>query len=729
MSNPPHQPASITRTGHEVLRARYLRRDAAGQVTETPDAMFRRVAKHLAAAEQRFGQAPAAFEEDAYRAMSGLDLLPSSPILMNAGTGIGALAACYVLPLGDSMAEILDTAKQTGLVFKDGGGVGIAFSRLRPKGDSVSAAKGVASGPVSFMRIFDAVGKTVKQGGRRRGALMGALRVDHPDILEFISCKEKPGTLEAFNISVVLSPAFMAALAGGGKYVLVNPRTGKPAGELAAADVFDRICRCAWATGEPGILIEEHMNAANPTPELGSFETTNPCGETELLPYESCILASVNLARMVRDGQVDWEKLARTARLGVHLLDNAVEEGKPPLPVMEEAALGNRKIGLGVMGFAEMLVKLGIPYDDQGALDTASAVMRRIRQEADDESCRLAETHGVFPNFGRSVYAKSGPRFRNATRTAIAPTGSISMIAGVTGGVEPIFSVGLRRKNILDGAEFFDLHPLFEEAARREGFYSEELVRRVSSAPSIADVPGVSEHVRRLFRTAHDVAPEWHVRMQAAFQEHTDNSVSKTVNLPRNATPDDAKRVFLLAHELGCKGVTVYRDGSRDGQPMSAGTSAPAVRKPAARPPCLAGNTHKLKTGCGNIFITVTRDGSGRLQEVYVLHGKAGVCSHTENEALGRLASLALRSGVDSKEIERQLAGITCNLPAGIGPHKVLSCPDAVAKVLRLEREADVLGSPDETHVGAATCPECGAALYKQGHCDSCRCCGFSRCG
>ncbi len=723
-----------SRTAAQVLRARYLLKDDSGKVVETPEEMFRRVASHVASAEavlDRDGDV-SALEEEFFQAMCRLDFLPNSPTLMNAETEMGQLAACFVLPLADSLDDIFETAKRAALVFKTGGGVGISFSRLRPRGDAVRSTGGVASGPVSFMRIFDTGADVVKQGGRRRGAMMGALRVDHPDVLEFVQCKRELGKLASFNTSVAVTDAFMAALNEDGQYGLVNPRTGRPAGKKRAAEVFDEIVHCARATGEPGVLFIDRMNATNPTPSLGLFETTNPCGETQLLPYESCNLASVNLARMVAGGEVDEPRLSRTTRLAAHFLDNVVELNRHPLPEIAEVTRANRKIGLGVMGFAEMLIELGVPYDSEEALAVADRVMRCIDGASREESERLAEARGAFPNFEQSALAGRGPGLRNATRLAVAPTGTISIIAGVTGGIEPVFAVGLHRRNILDGSEFFELHPLFEKVARREGFYSEELVRKVAGAASIAGMEEIPSQVRHLFRTAHDVAPEWHVRMQAAFQAHVDNSVSKTVNLPAEATEDDVRRVFLLAYELGCKGVTVYRDGSRNKQPLSSGAApGKTPRKPRPRPDVLPGRTRKLKTGCGNIFVTITTGEDGQPLELFAKHGKAGVCSQAQCEAIGRLASLALRSDVDPREIGKQLGGITCHAPFGFGPDKVLSCADAIARAVRLELADEGPGArtgttPPVLRTGA--CPECGAALTREGHCASCRCCGYTQC-
>jgi len=728
-----------SKTAEQVLRSRYLLKDGSGGVVETPEEMFRRVARHVAAAERIFDPNAdvAAAEDEFFEAMRGLEFLPNSPTLMNASTDVGQLAACFVLPLDDSLEGIFEAAKRAALVFKSGGGVGISFSRLRPRGDAVRSTGGVASGPVSFMRIFDTGADVVKQGGRRRGAMMGALRVDHPDIQEFIACKREPGKLTSFNTSVAVTDAFMTALKEDGEYTLVNPRTGRPAGTRKASDVFDEIVRCAHATGEPGLLFIDRMNAANPTPGLGEFETTNPCGETQLLPYESCNLASINLARMVSGGRVDRERLERTARLATRFLDNVVEVNRHPLPEVAELSRANRKIGLGVMGFAEMLIRLGVPYDSEPALEVADRVMRVIDEASLEESRRLAEARGGFPNFEDSTLA-GGPPVRNATRLAVAPTGTLSIIAGVTGGIEPVFSIGLHRRNILDGSEFFELHPLFEEAARREGFLEHRAVKNSSPLASVQSIEAIPPAVRRLFRTAHDIAPEWHVRMQAAFQAHVDNSVSKTVNLPAGATEDDVRRVFLLAHDLGCKGITVYRDGSRAGQPLSSGKGGEKAektrpRKPHPRPDVLPGRTRKLKTGCGNIFVTITTGEDGRPLELFAKHGKAGVCSQAQCEAIGRLASLALRSDVDPGQIEKQLAGITCHAPFGFGPDKILSCADAIARALRLELSHEGQATQEEpTHkhqLRTGACPECGAALAREGHCATCHSCGFTRCG
>jgi len=736
-----------SKTAEQVLRSRYLVKDDTGKVVETPEEMFRRVARHVATAERVFDPEAdvSVIEEKFFESMRGLEFLPNSPTLMNAGTDVGQLAACFVLPLGDSLEDIFEAAKQAAIIFKSGGGVGISFSHLRPRGDAVRSTGGVASGPVSFMHIFDTGAEVVKQGGRRRGAMMGALRVDHPDILEFIACKREPGKLTSFNTSVAVTDAFMTALKEDGEYEFVDPRTGRPDGRKRATDIFGAIVRCAHATGEPGLLFIDRMNATNPTPGQGEFETTNPCGETQLLPYESCNLASINLARMVAGGEVDEPRLSRTTQLAVHFLDNVVELNRHPLPEIAEVTKANRKIGLGVMGFAEMLIQLGVPYDSEEALALAGRVTRCIDRASREESERLAEVRGAFPNFEQSVLVGDGPGLRNATRLAVAPTGTISIIAGVTGGIEPVFSVGLHRRNILDGSEFFELHPLFEEFARRDGFHSKGLVRKVARAVSIAGMNEVPEDVRRLFRTAHDVAPEWHVKMQGAFQAHVDNSVSKTVNLPAVATEDDVRRVFLLAYELGCKGITVYRDGSRDMQPLSSGTAAkPEPRRPRPRPEVLPGRTRKLKTGCGNIFVTITTDEDGKPLELFAKHGKAGVCSQAQCEAIGRLASLALRSDVDPREIEKQLGGITCHAPYGFGPDKVLSCADAIARAVRLELADEGPGARLPVRVGDArtqtgtgttppvlrtgACPECGAALVREGHCASCRCCGYTQC-
>ncbi len=548
----------------QVLEKRYLLKDEQGKVVESPAGLFRRVARVIASVDKLYDKnADTETIGDAfYGMMSRLEFLPNSPTLMNAGTDIGQLSACFVLPVGDSIEEIFDALKYMALIHKSGGGTGFSFSRLRPNGDIVGSTKGVASGPVSFMRIFDVATDVIKQGGRRRGANMGILRVDHPDIIEFISAKEKEGVFNNFNISVGVTDAFMEAVRNDDFYELINPRTGRPVKRVRAAGVFNAIVASAWRTGDPGLIFLDEINRHNPTPHVGQIESTNPCGEVPLLPYESCNLGSINLSKMVENGDIDWEKLRSVVRLAVHFLDNVIDANVYPLPQVEKATKANRKIGLGVMGFAEMLIQLNIPYDSNEALGVAEKIMSFISKEAFKRSEELALERGVFPNFDGSMWKERGYKaLRNATLTSIAPTGSLSIIAGTSSGIEPLFAVSFIRNVI--GTQLFETNLLFEKIAKERGFYSTELMTEIARKGSIQGIEGIPEDVRRIFVTALDIAPEWHVRMQAAFQKHVDNAVSKTVNLPQDATLDDVYQIYWLAYELKCKGITVFRYGSR----------------------------------------------------------------------------------------------------------------------------------------------------------------------
>lgn len=554
-----------------VLEKRYLLKDEKGRVIETPSEMFQRVARSIALADKKYGGDVDETARRFYRAMANLEFLPNSPTLMNAGTDIGQLSACFVIPVEDSIEGIFDALKYMALIHKSGGGTGFSFSRLRPKGDVVKSTGGVASGPVSFMRIFDVATEVIKQGGRRRGANMGILRVDHPDIMEFVTAKSEEGVLSNFNISVGVTDEFMEKVERDEEYDLINPRNGEVVRTVRARDVFELIVANAWRTGDPGLVFLDEINRKNPTPSLGVIEATNPCGEVPLLPYESCNLGSVNLSRMVSKGDVDWERLSETVRLGVHFLDNVIDVNNYPLPQIEAMTKANRKIGLGVMGFAEMLIQLEIPYDSKEALEMARKVMRFISEEARRKSVELGEERGSFPNFEKSVWAKSYSSMRNATVTSIAPTGTISIIAGTSSGIEPLFAVAFVRNVI--GTRLVEVNHLFEKMARERGFYSRELMLKIAKAGTLQNVDGVPDDVKRLFVTALDVAPEWHVRMQAAFQEYVDNAVSKTVNLPHDATLEDVRKVFMLAYKLKCKGITVYRYGSKREQVLYLGVT------------------------------------------------------------------------------------------------------------------------------------------------------------
>ncbi len=554
----------------KVLRKRYLKRDERGNPVETPAQMFRRVAAAVAAPDAKYNGSVEKTEEEFYRLMASLEFIPNSPTLMNAGTPIGQLAACFVLPVPDSMEGIFDALKNAALIHQSGGGVGYSFSKLRPKGDRVKSTMGVASGPVSFMKVFDMATDVIKQGGRRRGANMGIISVTHPDVLEFVTAKSREGVLTNFNISVSVGDDFMKALAENDEYPLVNPRTGTPVKWLRAKDVFDLVAAMAWKTGDPGMIFLDEINRHNPTPEAGVIEATNPCGEQPLLPFESCNLGSINLNKVVAGKKIDWKKLRRIIRSSIHFLDNVIDATKFPAPQTEKIVKANRKIGLGVMGFADMLIKLGIPYDSEKALGTAEKLMAFIEKESKKASADLAKKRGSFPNFEKSIWKKKFKRLRNATTNTIAPTGTISIIANCSSGIEPLFAVCFVRE-VMEGTRLLEVNPEFEAVARKKKFYSRELMMKIAKRGSVQGMKEVPRDVQRIFVTALDIAPEWHVRMQAAFQKHVDNAVSKTVNLRKDATLEDVKKIYLMAHELKCKGITVYRYGSKKEQVLYVG--------------------------------------------------------------------------------------------------------------------------------------------------------------
>ena len=686
----------ISENARAVLERRYLIRDEHGEPVETVEELFHRVADAIAAADARFDpQADvAATARSFFDLMTNLDFLPNSPTLMNAGRPLGQLSACFVLPVADSMEDIFDAIKNAALIHKSGGGTGFSFSRLRPKGSTVNSTGGVASGPISFMKVFNAATEAVKQGGTRRGANMGILRVDHPDIMEFITCKNDTKEITNFNISVGLTEAFMAAVESGGEYDLVDPASRKVTGKLPAREVFQAIVDSAWRTGEPGIIFLDRLNRDNPCPNQGEIESTNPCGEQPLLPYEACNLGSINLVNHLKqtgDGwALDREKLERTVREAVHFLDNVIEVNQYPLPEIDRVTRLTRKIGLGVMGFADMLLYLGIPYNSDQGVAMAREVMGLVQSTSHRASQELAAQRGAFPLFGESIY-KEGKPLRNATVTTIAPTGTLSIIAGVSSGVEPVFAYAYIR-NVMDNTHLIETNSILKEALVRRGLYSEELMREIVEQGSLAHVAGIPEDMKRVFVCAHDVSPIWHVKMQAAFQEFTDNAVSKTVNFPNSATREEVAEVYRLAYELGCKGTTIYRDGSRDEQVLNIGkvndgkAEAPAPGEkplpdhveqvlaadcdstacvlrngsilPRPRPDVTMGYTEKVKIGCGKLFITVNYDEQG-ICEVFTNTGRAGGCP-SQSEATARLVSIALRSGVDSDEIITQLKGIRC---------------------------------------------------------------------
>ena len=737
--------------------------------------MFRRVANNIAQAEAKYGSQEdvAAVEVEFYNLMISKEFMPNSPTLMNAGRDLQQLSACFVLPVEDSMESIFSTIHDTAMIHKSGGGTGFSFSQLRPANSRVKSTNGVSSGPISFMRVFDAATEAIKQGGTRRGANMGILRIDHPDIEEFITCKADNDGLTNFNISVALTEKFMDALENGNDYDIINPHTGEITGKKNAKDIFGKVVSSAWQNGDPGIIFLDRLNADNPTPKVGEIESTNPCGEQPLLSYESCNLGSINLALMLDDdGFVDWERLKGVVHTAVHFLDNVIDMNQYPLDKIDQMTKGNRKIGLGIMGWADLLIKLGIPYNSEEALALASEIMEFVDMESKQASRELANYRGEFPNFEGSNFDRPGSaKLRNATTTTIAPTGTISIISGCSSGIEPLFALSYIR-TVMDNDKLVEVHPLFEEAAKNKGNYSKELMEKVAFEGHVEDIEEIDEEMKSIFVTAHGVSPEWHVKMQAAFQKHTDNAVSKTVNFPSSATESDVSDVYLKAYDFGCKGVTIYRDGSRDDQVLSTGStygkenvdveadgkgeSHESKIVPRPRPDMVFGSTQRINTGCGSIYVTVNHDETGKPFELFTQIGKAGGCAASQTESIGRLVSLALRAGIDVDEIRSQLMGISCHQPAWEKGVRISSCADAISKSLAKlaqiqltdngsnENGAEVQGgfiplpiqqvpvqavvesSKDISPVGA--CPDCGGALAHENGCLLCHSCGYSKC-
>lgn len=758
----------------KVLERRYLKKDEQGKVIETPEELFCRVASAIASADKMYGKNDPEVKtlaEDFRRIMTSLEFMPNSPALMNAGKDLGQLSACFTLPIDDSMESIFETLKVTSLIHKSGGGTGFSFSRLRPKNAVVKTTGGIASGPVSFMKVYDAATEAVKQGGSRRGANMGILRVDHPDIMEFIVCKEDNKRITNFNISVAITDDFMEKLEKGEDYEVIDPRTRRAVEKLSARKVFDLIVKQAHKNGEPGIIFIDRINQFNPTPRLGTIESTNPCGEQPLLPYESCDLGSINLAAMVKKTgsryEMDWSRLKEVTRLAVHFLDNLIDVNKFPIPQIEKATKLTRKIGLGIMGWASLLIRLNIPYNSDEAVALAEKVMSFILAEATNKSLELGRTKGVFPAFKGSIYDKKegALRLRNATLTTIAPTGTISIIAGPSSsGVEPLFALSYYR-NVMDNDKLVEVEPLFEEAATARNFYSRELMEKIAEKSSIQDIEGIPEDVKRVFVTAHDISPEWHVRMQAAFQKYVHNATSKTINFPHDASQEEVRKAYLLAYELGCKGITIYRDKSREEQVLNVGNPGqgqaavkqePAVfdfKKeiaPRPRPEVITGTTTKVSTGCGNLYVTINVDETGSPFELFTQMGKAGGCAASQLEAIGRLVSLGFRSGIEVKSIIEQLRNIRCPSPSWEKGQRIFSCSDAIARVVekrlvsaqaaKVPVEAAEIAMKHSNEDGPAltdaghhadivgVCPDCGGALRHEEGCVKCHACGFSKC-
>src|SRR5256712_6881658 len=729
-----------------VLERRYLVKDDQGKPAERPEDLFWRVARTVAEPDRRYGASDKAVEglaETFFELMATRIWMPNSPTLMNAGRPLGQLSACFVLPVEDALSNgqsgIYDTLRAMALVHQSGGGTGFSFSRLRPKNDVVRSTMGVASGPVSFMKLYDASTDVVKQGGTRRGDNMGILRVDHPDILEFIACKDDLTQVTNFNISVAVTDAFMRAVEEGTRYDLIHPRTGAVVAQLDAREVFRKVVHGAWKTGEPGVYFIDRANYYNPVPQLGSYEATNPCGEQPLLPYDVCNLGSINVGLYVRDGKLDWDRLATAVHLCTHFLDNVIDANKYPLAEIDDLAKRIRRIGLGIMGWADLLVRLGIPYNSEEGVALGRRMMEFVDEESKKASEKLAEQRGVFAEWERSIWGPDATcardaagqrirpmrRLRNCNLTTVAPTGTISILAGCSSGIEPLFAVAFMRNQA--GVLMPDVNEEFVAIARREGWYADALVQRIAEAGHI-HFDEVPAEWQRVFVTAHDVTPEWHIRMQAAFQEFTDSAISKTCNFPHEATEDDVEQIYRLAYHLGCKGVTVYRDGARELQVLSTGATARKVQEQAqgksgaatddgqralaealgriaeletelertraqlhdveaenlqrravrSRPDALRGVTRRLESPLGTMYVTITEDDKGQPFEVFISLGKAGAPLMADVEAIGRLISLALRAGVPLRDVHRQLRGISSDRAVGLGPNKVLSVPDAI---------------------------------------------------
>lgn len=753
-----------------ILEKRYLIKDKDNKPIEEPANLFQRVAQALAEGDRLYTDDDSAITQTAtefFKILSQTDFLPNSPTLRGAGRKIHQLSACFVIPIPDTMEGIFDALKTTALVHKGGGGTGFSFGRLRPSGARVGSTDGVAGGPLSFMEIFDTTGRELMQGGVRVGANMGILPVHHPDILHFIDAKLDGKKFQNFNLSVAVTDEFMEKVESDDNYDLINPKDKKVVGQLNAKEVFEKMVNNAWKNGDPGIIFIDEMNKYNPTPHIDTIESTNPCGEQPLLPFESCNLGSINLAHMVKDNDVDWDKLEKVTHTAVHFLDNVINVNKFARPEIEERTRGNRKIGLGVMGWADMLVQLEIPYNSDKACTLAEKVMKFINDEGHKASEKLAESRGAFPFFDGSIYDKPGAKkIRNATVTTIAPTGTLSLIGDCSGGIEPFFALVYKKKSIwykdgTAGLEQVYVNKYFEEVAKKRGFYSKELMEKIADEGGLHNINDIPEDIKKVYVSSHEISPEWHIKMQAAFQKYTDNAVSKTINFANEATIDDVRQSYILAYKLKTKGVTIYRDGSKDVQVLTTGKSdklqkgstdiipsAPEI-KPRKRPDMVRGCTYKTKTAYGTLYVTINEDDDGRPFEAFAQMGKAGGFFAAKVEAIGRLISLALRSGVDPNIIVDELKGIRGPSPIWTEEGTILSVPDAIAKVLEKHLNRGQLSMFDKeknfqaesidnvskktttiADMGVApACPECGGILEMGEGCLKCNSCGFSKCG
>ncbi len=731
----------LTPNAKTVLSKRYLRKGDDGQPLEDFKTMFWRVAASVAGEEDKYQESSynsLDLGRSFYQLLVEGKFLPNSPTLMNAGTDLGQLAACFVLPVGDSMDEIFDSIKNAALIHKSGGGTGFSFSRLRPKDSRVGSTGGIASGPLSFLKIFNTATEQVKQGETRRGANMGILRVDHPDIMDFIRAKERDGELNNFNLSVALTEKFMQSVESGSDYSLTAPQNNQETERLNAREVFSLLVHKAWESGDPGIIFLDRINKDNPTPGLGEMESTNPCGEQPLLPYEACNLGSINLDRFysptAEDG-IDWEGLREAVHLSVRFLDNVIDLSRYPLERITEMVHKTRKIGLGVMGFADLLFQLRVAYDSHRGLQLGEKIMEFVQRESRSASRILAQERGPFPEYEHSIYARQnlGP-YRNATTTTIAPTGTLSIIAGCSSGIEPIFALSFTRQ-VLDGERLLEVNPHLEEALKNTRSYSDKLMEDVAKKGSIKQMEHLDQDLRDVFVTAMDVPAQYHLKMQAAFQKYTDNAVSKTVNLPFDATQEDVWQIYWMAYEMGCKGVTVYRDGCRAEQVLSTQDGEKARQDRASgkksireRPEVVYGFTQKVKTGLGELYLTVN-EVDGKPFEVFATIGRSGRSITAKAEAIGRLVSLALRSGIDVKDVVKQIKGIGGEHPVFQKKGLLLSIPDAVGWVLENRYLQGHSFKSDINGLNKPSCPECAAELLFQEGCFVCQACGYTKCG